>query len=384
MAEESGSKTIEKLSKRVAELETQVQGLASHHVDAGIAADGACLDYCSVPQLPPRELGPDVSVERARLIGYNDRIWANHTKLNYYFFEDDLWGAPQKQKDIVRKGFDTWENVGIGIPFEEVNSPDNAEIRIGFQRGDGYWSYLGRDVLHIGRSERTMNFGSDLTRDPRGVNVPVHEIGHTLGFPHEHQNPFAGIVWDEDEVYAYFSGPPNYWDRNTIYNNILKKIPQGQVEGSQWDLDSIMHYAFRAGLIEQPAALSNGHNPAPGLSDTDKAEVKSLYPPNGESYTQLRPFEAQRISLAPGEQADFTIKPTTTRKYWMQTFGYTDSVMVLFEKQNGEYVYIDGDDDSGWDRNARIRERLYASHTYALRIRLYYQWASGDMAVMLW
>lgn len=384
MAVASGSKTVDKLTRRLSELETQVQGLASHYAGAGVHPDGACANYCSVPQLPPRELGPDVSVERARLIAYTERIWANGTPLRYYFFDNDLWGAPQVQKDIVRQGFDIWQDVGIGIRFEEVNSPDDAEIRIGFQRGDGYWSYLGRDVLRIGKSERTMNFGQDLTRDSRGVDVPVHEIGHSLGFPHEHQNPFAGIVWDEEAVYARLRGSPNFWDDAKIFNNILKKIPQGQVQGSQWDPDSIMHYAFEAGLIEQPAELRNGHTPAPGLSDIDRAQVKSFYPHIGESYTQLRPFEAQRISLEPGEQADFTIKPTSTRKYTIQTFGYTDSVMVLFEEVDGEFIYITGDDDSGWDRNARIRERLYAGRTYALRIRLYYQWASGDMAVMLW
>ena len=27
-------------------------------------------------------------------------------------------------------------------------------------------------------------------------DTALHGIGHTLGLPHEHQNPNAGIVWD--------------------------------------------------------------------------------------------------------------------------------------------------------------------------------------------
>ena len=53
-----------------------------------------------------------------------------------------------------------------------------------------------------------MNFGWDLTQ-PGEIDTAIHEIGHTLGFPHEHQNPHAGIVWDEEAVYAALAQPPN-------------------------------------------------------------------------------------------------------------------------------------------------------------------------------
>jgi hypothetical protein len=382
MTANTGSAYYEELAKRVAELERQLKRMAAK---PGAGKQAARPDlFCAVPELPPRELGPNVSAERARLIRYGGRKWVNGTTLHYYFFEDDRWGAGTDQKDLVREGFDVWKDVGIGLNFVEVSSADDAEVRIGFQQGDGYWSYVGTDVLGIGQAERTMNFGQDLTQDRRGVDVPVHEIGHTLGFPHEHQNPFAGITWDEDAVYAYFGGPPNNWDRDTIDHNILRKIPQGQVEGSEWDPDSIMHYAFEAGLIAAPAQYVPGLFPAAGLSETDKQQARFFYPPIAVVYPELRPYESQRLSLSPGEQKDFTIRPAATREYRIQTFGYTDSVMVLFEEHDGDFQFVAGDDDSGWDRNARLQLRLYAGRTYALRIRLYYQWASGDMAVLLW
>ena len=375
-------KKIDDLVKRIAWLEKQVNKMATQK--GGKNEIGKSQSYCAVPQLPPREMGPGVSSERARLIRYGANKWVNGTILHYYFFERSPWSAGDEQKDMVRQGFDRWKEIGIGLRFEEVSSPDDAEIRIGFQQDDGYWSYVGTDVLSIGQNERTMNFGYDLTQDSRGVDVPVHEIGHSLGFPHEHQNPFAGIVWNEEAVREYFSGPPNNWDSDTIEHNILRKIPQGQVEGSEWDPDSIMHYAFEAGLIEQPEEYQNGLFPSAGLSDTDKEQARFFYPPIGVTYPVLIPFESQRLSLTPGEQKDFSIKPTATREYTIQTFGYTDSIMVLFEDHNGDFQYVAGDDDSGWNRNAMLKLRLYAGKEYILLIRLYYRWAGGDTVVMLW
>ena len=157
-----------------------------------------------------------------------------------------------------------------------------AEIRIGYAR-DGSWSYVGREILDIPVNERTMSFGWPLDRDDYGLTTAIHEIGHTLGMPHEHQNPFAGIVWDEDAVYGYLGGPPNNWPRETTFNNVLRKIDAAEVAGSNWDPDSIMEYQFPAGLIIEPAAYHNGIFPPGTLSPLDKTWAKTWYPAAGWS-----------------------------------------------------------------------------------------------------
>jgi Astacin (Peptidase family M12A) len=380
---QKNSSQLEQLLKRIEQIEAKLGIVGSQD---GVGRSGSDAQrYCALPKVPPRTFDPSVSQDRVRLIRLIAKKWVNGTKLRYYFFESGPNSAGNEQKDIVRQGFEVWKNVGIGIKFEEVRNIGEAEIRIGFLQGDGAWSYVGRDIIDIpGQGERTMNFGWDLRADPRGVDVPVHEIGHTLGFPHEHQNPFAGIVWNEEAVYRYFGGSPNNWDRQTTYYNILRKLDPGEVEGTQWNPDSIMHYAFAAGLIERPEQYRGGLTPAGGLSQLDLQQARLFYPPLDESsYPELKPFHSEVLSLAPAEQKNFVINPPATRDYTIQTFGQSDTVMVLFEDQNGDLKYVDGDDDSGTDRNATFKIRLYQGRRYVLRIRLYSNFSAGDTSVML-
>ncbi len=262
----------------------------------------------------------------------------------------------------------------------------HAEIRIGFQSG-GSWSYVGRDAIDFvnNASQRTMNFGWDLTT-PYGGDTALHEIGHALGFPHEHQNPNTGIVWDVDAVNNYFSGPPNNWDEGKIYHNVIRKISAAEVEGSNWDKDSIMHYRFGAGLIKSPAEYQNRSLiPKAGLSDWDKKEVRKFYPAaSKKKLPLLKPFLSQIVKLAAGQQLDYEIYPEISRKYTIQTFGTMDTVIVLLEDDNGNPVYLAGDDDSGTAFNSKIENRLISGRKYLLRLRLFYSAGVGQGGIMLW
>jgi len=167
------------------------------------------IAYCSMPVvLPPRF--PEIT-DSARLeaILTTAEKWVNGTVLRYYFFDRDTdgayvtfddgtrewrpWTTDAAHKDLVRSAFEHWKEQGIGLDFLEVQDRGEAEVRIGFMRGDGHWSGLGRDILNRGVNDRTMNLGQSLLGTSRGFDTAMHEIGHTLGLPHEHQNPFAGI-----------------------------------------------------------------------------------------------------------------------------------------------------------------------------------------------
>lgn len=354
--------------------------------------------YCSLPEMPNKSFALGMAPNRTRAILVMAKKWVNGTKLKYYFFKGNsfyslitnssgsqsknYWKGTNAEKETVRKGFKKWKDIGIGLEFEETTDRLESHIRIGFADGEGSWSYIGRDCWNISKEQRTMNFGWNILHD---LDTIVHEIGHAIGFPHEHQNPNAGIIWNEEAVYNELAAAPNYWDRKKTYHNIIRKINPDTIQGSSWDANSIMHYQFAAGLIDSPLEFRDGIFPESGLSARDITWVKQFYPKiDKRTYLDIKPFHSEVFSLSNGEQVNFTFTPEETRIYTIQTFGSMDTVMVLSEVVDGENIYMSGDDDSGEYRNSHIKIKLIKSKKYLINIRLYYKTSSGDTCVMLW
>jgi hypothetical protein len=258
-------------------------------------------------------------------------------------------------------------------------------VRIGFDPQDGSWSYVGRDVLTVKDPlQRTMNFGWPLTT-AYGHDTALHEIGHTLGLEHEHQNPNAGISWNTQAVLDYFSGPPNNWQQSQIEWNILRKIPLAQIKGTNWDPDSVMEYQFEAGLIEAPAKYTTGLAPKGGLSSADKSWVLESYPgTKPAAVNELKVGLSQLLKLKAGETRLFDFTPTRSRSYHVGTFGTSDTVLVLFETGAAGNVQIAENDDSASDTNAQVFTRLQKGRRYQVGVRLYYSDAAAETSILVW
>jgi hypothetical protein len=334
----------------------------------------------TVPQFQPAVL---VDPRRVAAIISTNSKWVNGTVLHYCFFTKGHFAVPTKQADAVRAAFRKWKAVGIGLEFKEVTQLSEAEVRIGYSKADGSSaSSVGRDVLKDSLTEPTTVYGWDLTT-PYGSGTALHELGHVFGMEHEHQNPFAGIKWNEQAVYDSLRKPPNSWDHQTTFHNILEKLDPNQVQGSKWDPDSIMEYEFETGLIAAPPPYDvTGVTPPGTLSSRDKEWALKWYPSMPKTLPTLHAFKPAVLNLATGKQADFLIKPEESRKYTLETKGGTDATLVLFEDINGSPRYVAGDDDSGEERNATINYKLFAGRNYIARLRLNHPGLSGKVSVM--
>jgi hypothetical protein len=222
------------------------------------------------PKLYP--LLPGVSNNRAKLALLTGKLWSRGRELGVAFLD-----GSDIQKRKVREHAVAWcDYANIKFNF---SAGTNAEIRISFCADPGSWSGIGTDCLHseyFRPDEPTMNFGwlKDDTDDVEYRRVVVHEFGHALGAIHEHQNPKGGIKWNVEAVYQAFSGPPNNWTKQEIDVNILHKYSENQLNGTKFDIKSIMLYAFPPELI----IGGRGTPENTKLSLGDKRFIAKMYP----------------------------------------------------------------------------------------------------------
>ena len=330
-------------------------------------------------KLLPRELyrAPNVprmaradGVIQLRAIMPRGKAWPVGSQLRVRFLS-----GSDAQRAMVQRFAPTWtEFANLDFVFDD--SP-RAEIRISFDANDGAWSYLGTDCLGIPTNAATMNLGW------QDEAVILHEFGHAIGMAHEHQNPEGGIEWNEEVVIRDLGGAPNFWTEEEVRHNVLQKYRADQINGTEFDRDSIMLYAFpgtwtRSGI---------GTNSNTTLSALDKQFISSTlaYPGRGGTSRPAVELGVTEVLGAtasigqPGEEDLFTFRASKPGQYTIQTDGGSDVLMRLFGPDSQTRLIAE-DDDSGFGANARISVELLPG-TYFVQVRHFNNTATGSYQI---
>jgi hypothetical protein len=160
------------------------------------------------------------------------------------------------------------------VSFQISNT--DPQVRISRVAGDGYWSYLGTDILGIKPSRPTMNLDSFTmdTEDSEFYRVVRHETGHTLGFPHEHMRKEIVSRIDPKLAKAYFLRS-DAWLPKEVEEQVLTPLNNSAlIKTEKPDVKSIMCYWLPAKIMRDKKAV-------PGGKDIDKQDgdfAGMLYP----------------------------------------------------------------------------------------------------------
>lgn len=197
------------------------------------------------------------------------KYWgADGVRLSVSFLDSPAAALRNKILDHMN-AWSQWCNVGFSW------SQSGGQVRISRGKG-GYWSYLGTDIRHVGRNLPTMNLeGFTLkTPDSEFRRVVRHEVGHTLGFPHEHMRRVIISKLDEKKTVDYFRRYQG-WDEQTTRAQVLTPIEESQLLGTPGaDEQSIMCYQL-------PASITKDGKPIPGgldIDPSDQAFAAKVYP----------------------------------------------------------------------------------------------------------
>lgn len=184
---------------------------------------------------------------------------------------------------------------GVFSNVQFVESTVNPQVRIS-RAPDGYWSYLGTDILLIPANKATMNLQgfSMSTPESEFFRVIRHETGHTLGFPHEHMRKEIIDNIDAEKAISLFMSTQG-WSREQVIAQVLTPIPNSALNATESaDPNSIMCYQLPASIMKNGVAVSGGAD----IDVQDANFASRIYPKlSGSTFYTWRGFGSVQLNI---------------------------------------------------------------------------------------
>jgi hypothetical protein len=177
-----------------------------------------------------------------------------------------------------------------------VETRTSPQVRIARVERDGYWSYLGTDILSIDPDKPTMNLESFTmdTQESEFHRVVRHETGHTMGFPHEHMRRELVNKIDPDKAIAFF-GATQGWSPEEVRQQVLTPIEDGSLWGTvHADPRSIMCYQIPGSITKDGKPIIGGRD----IDAEDFAFAAKVYPKAGTRIKVTPEMKRRLMKLA--------------------------------------------------------------------------------------
>jgi Astacin (Peptidase family M12A) len=241
---------------------------------------------------------PGFTPTKAHLSVLTTKYWgAKGVKLTVSFLDNP--SAELRRRILLH--MNSWAKTA-NVTFVAANT--DPQVRIARVPNDGYWSYLGTDILHIKKAEPTMNLDSFTMQTPESEyhRVVRHETGHTLGFPHEHMRRTLVAKIDEAKAIEYFHRTQG-WSADEVRYQVLTALEDSSLLGTaSADARSIMCYQI-------PGEITKTGEPIVGGTDIDKWDyefVSLIYPkpkPKAAAKTTVKKQTERKSAAAKKKRA---------------------------------------------------------------------------------